>query len=59
MRVESGLPFNDGTFDYLYRSDGATYTLVARLDTSVTPNGCGAVTLPPELAGHPAYCIGS
>ena len=57
--VQAGLHFNDGSYDYLYRSDGTTYTLFTRLDTAVSDNGCAGRTLPAELAGAPAYCIGS
>ena len=53
--VSGALPYGDGTYDYLYRSDGATFTLYTRLQTPVTPDGCGG-DRPEALAGVPVYC---
>ncbi len=55
--VSTKLSFTDGADNYLYTSDGSTFTLSTRLQTAVTPDGCaGAPPLP--LAGMPVYCVG-
>lgn len=53
--VKPGLSFGDGTYAYLYRSDGKTYTLYARIQTAVAPDGCGA-DHPDALTGLPVVC---
>jgi hypothetical protein len=55
--VNSHLSYNDGTDSYLYTSDGRTFTLITRLQTPVTSDGCGGA-VPAALVGLPAYCIG-
>ncbi|MHB8514396.1 MAG: hypothetical protein ACYC9X_09900 [Dehalococcoidia bacterium] len=55
--VGAQLPYNDGTYDYLYRSDGATFTLYTRLVTPIAPDGCDGAG-PPALAGLPVHCQG-
>jgi hypothetical protein len=54
-KVRAGLPYGDGTYDYLYRSDGATFTLYTRLESPLTSDECGT-DHPPALAGTPVYC---
>lgn len=53
--VKAGLPYNDGTYNYLYRSDGATFTLYTRLEWAMATDGC-AGDHPDALAGMPVYC---
>lgn len=55
--VSAQLPYNDGTYDYLYRSDGTTFTLSTRLQTPRPPDGCNG-GVPAALAGLPVHCEG-
>ena len=55
--VSAQLPYNDGTYDYLYRSDGSTFTLYTRLQTPRVPDGCNG-GVPAALAGLPVHCEG-
>jgi hypothetical protein len=54
--IAPGLEATDGENPFWYRSDGAGYTLFARVAIPPAENDCPA-TLPAELEGNPVACI--
>ena len=57
-KVKASLPYNDGQFDYMYRSDGTSYTLITRLQTPAKTETCAdGDAAAAQLSGSPVYCI--
>jgi hypothetical protein len=52
----NGLPVNDGTLPYWYTSDGASFTLMAQVQTWPDVDSCPDV-VPPEVGQSPVACV--